>query len=320
MKLLSIAVLFLGMSQICFAGIYKLTFRRVAPVSDQKRCEAFSMETAKEFSRQSGAQVIDYGCEKDDYTARGWDAVITYQAEKPFSLTSTHRAASYSTALYANSDDCNQQLTAQKDLFVRTTGLDVLTAYCMLDLGSRRFETRIDALGTSEIKPDLASVTLWGTVADAKSIAASYQAAATAYGITVFEGGMNEGGFGKHLVVRYFASAPWGLTDYSEMKFDSADACEAAASTTQNFLQSADKPAVIFCENKTGGFATLHTTVFADILKPVAIFRVNALTQRYPTMSACQEAVRALPSIPGAFGGVCAGLAKEFRIHLFSRP
>ncbi len=320
-KLLSLAVLFLGASQICLAGVYKLTLRRVAPVSEQHRCETFVEETAKEFSRQSGAPVIDYGCEKDNYSARGWDAVITYQAEKPLAFTSTHSSSSYSAALYVSWDECHQRLSSQRDFFSKTTGLDVLTSYCMLDVGTRRFESRIEALGTSELKPEVAAVTLWGTVRDAKSIIANYQAAATAYGIIVFEGGMNGGGFGNHLVVRYYAPVPFLLADYSDMKFDSATACESAASTTKSILQSTSKPAVVFCETaKAGGSAALHVTVFDDVLNPFYIFKVNQLTKRHATMDACQQALRALPSLPEVFGGVCAGLKNEFRIHLFSRP
>jgi hypothetical protein len=192
----------------------------------------------------------------------------------------------------------------------------------MLDVAAKgRWETRVDGLGTSELKPDIAAVTLWGSVADFKPIAESYRNAAASYGMNVFEVGFDGAGFGNHLVIRFYSSTPYTLMDYSEMKFETESACESAATATRKALEPASKPVVTFCEeSKDGRSNTLHVTSFEATLEPVSVFKAVRLSNRYATLGACQKSLQDLPSVSGAFGAVCAGIANDFRIHLFSRP
>lgn len=320
MKFLSSAVLFLGLCNFAVAGVYELTFRRTAPVNDRKLCETFVEETAKTFAEQSGAKVIDFGCNEDDYSVRGLDAVITYEAPARLEITTTNKVSPYSGALYTSLPDCNKALENQEVLFTKVTHLPVLASYCQLEVGAgRRWETRVDGIGTSEMKPDNAAITIYGTITDFKSIAAAYYAAAPAYGITVSEVGMDGGGFGKHLVVRFYANAFYSLKDFSDMKFQDMSTCEAAAATTKKFLEGTDKPVVSFCEKVSGG-VTLHVTNFADTLKPVNVFKTLQLSKQYASIEACQSGLQSLPTVSDAYGVVCAGVAKNVRAFLFTRP
>lgn len=320
MNYFSSAVLFLGLCNFAVAGVYELTFRRAAAASDRKQCETFVEETAKTLASQSGAKIIDFGCNEDEFSVRALDAVITYEAPARLDITSTNSTSTYSGALYANLADCNDALEKQEVLFTKVTRLPVLTSYCMLDVGiGRRWETRIDGLGISEMKPENAAVTLWGKITDFKSIAADYSTAAPAYGITVSEVGMDGGGFGRHIVVRFYAKTYFSIKDYNDMKFDNISTCETAAATTKKFLEGTDKPVVSFCEQVSGG-ATLHVTNFADTLKPVNVFKAIQLSKQYASIADCHKGLTALPTVSDAYGVVCAGVGKNVRAFLFTRP
>ena len=235
-------------------------------------------------------------------------------------VTSTYQAASYSSALYRKLDECNQALKEQEALFTKHTNLPVLTSYCMLDISfSSNWETNIVGIGTSEVKPEVTGVLLWGALPNLKTVDESYRAAAPSYGIYISELGLGRGGVGQQLVIRYYGSTNYWVNDYNEMKFETSAACDSAASLTKKFMESADKPVVVFCEEYRNG-ATLHVTNFEDLLKPVRIFKAHRLSRQYPTYSECESGLQTLPTASGAFGAVCAGTAKDYRVHLFSRP
>jgi len=324
MKKFLSAILFVGVSQAAFAGIYDLTFRRVAHSSDPETCRTFTEKVVYELTQQSSAQVISSGCRADEYTTKGLDSVITYQATAPLAMTSTGTLSVYSSAFYSDLGKCNERLDLQKKLFTSATGLKPLTAYCALDVGSftKAWETRVDGIGETKVQPHAAAVSIWGSIIDGKSVLQNYLDAAQGYGITIFEVGMTRSGLGNHLVVRHYSTEPLSLHDYDDMKFENAAACANAASALRTSLQSADKPTVVFCEQDKQGVATLHATAFESLLKPVRVFKAQALATQFATLSLCEQGAKGI--LDGAhydiFGALCAGAGKGFRIHLFSRP
>ncbi len=323
MKQLITTCLLIGLSQATFAGVYDLEFQRVASYSDRENCQKFAERTARELASQSGVKIIDYGCQADEYSNKGLDAILTYQAPTRLKVTSNYVGLSvYSGAFYANYDECNKQLELQKELFNKATGLKPLAAYCMLDVSylTQFWKTRVDGLGETQSKPGIAGLTFWGMLPDEKLVIASYQAATGSYGVSFFEAGVSRDGLGKSLVVRYYSKEPYSLDDYA-MAYEKLSDCTLASSMVKTILQSTDKQAVIFCEKDLhSDRATLHASTFVETLKPTKLFHAKALTEQFTTLSACQQSSKNIEASSDIFGAICAGADNDFRIHLFSRP
>ena len=317
------AILFLGAAQTAFGGVYDVKFRRVAPSSDAAACRSFTEKTVNELVRQTGARVISSGCQVDDYTLRAYDSIITYQAPAALAFTSTSTISVYSGTFFTSLETCNARLERQRELFTQATGLPALTAYCSLGISSpSSWETRVDGIGKSEIRPYAAGTTIWGSLVDAKAVLEDLLAVGKSYDISIFEVGISSNGMGHQIVVRHYAKEPMSFRDYDEMKYDTVPACATAAVSVKAGLQSAAKPVVIFCEKDGSGKATLHATSFVDTLKPVGVFKAQVLTTAYPTSGECEQAAANI--VDGTpediFGAYCAGASGNFRIHLFSRP
>ena len=317
-------MLLVGTSQTSFAGVYDLNFRRLTTVTDPGTCRDFAEETARELTAQTGARVIDAGCIADSYTLRGLDAVITYESPARLAMTTTSSAGrTFSAAFYANKSDCIQQLDRQKELFTAATGLTPLAAYCALDVAQAAiWSTRVDAIGQSEMKPEAAAITLWGTLINQNDVFANFLAAADAYDLTLFESGVSLDGLSRKLVLRFYATAPHSFEVYNEMKFQSMEACYSAGQKVDTMLKSAAKPVVSFCVRDGGSSnITLFVAALVKTLEPTSVFKSRALATTYSSLAPCETAVASIPhDSETIFGAVCAGSSNAYRVHLFSRP
>jgi len=331
MKHLIATALFLGLSQTSFAGIYDLTFGRVSSVNDRAACQAFVDAAAADLTRQSGVRIIDQGCRQDEFTVKGWDAVINYQAPARLAITSTYTSVLYSAAFYDSRNECDEHIAQQRELFTAATGLQPLVAYCMLDLGlNQNWQTRVDGLGEAQVAADDVAAIFWGTLVDPEAVLASYRSAAEGYGLKVFEVGVSSVSYEMQIVLRVFTSEPYSIEDYYSMKYESVEACSAAADAVRGVLQSAPQPVVAFCEHESLPApmrrqsdpipSTLHVTAFVKTLEPVSVFEARDLTNEFATLAACQQAAQGIEVGSGVFGAVCAGAGGKFRIHLFTQP
>jgi hypothetical protein len=325
MKHLITAILFVGASQTSFAGIYDLKFPRVASLEERESCEVFLEQTAIELVRQSGVTIIDSGCQEDEFTTKGMDAVITYQAPSRLNVTSTYTPLrTYSAGLYTNIDECTSQLALQRDLFIAATGLQPLASYCMLDIAiTKTWATRVDGLGRSAVFPDSVALAIWGLVVDKDAVLAKYQAAADAYGISIFEAGVSHEMGGK-LILRFYSTEHFLIDDYNVMKYEDEEACSNAVLSVESVLRRADKPVIVFCVKDidiVSRGVSLHATTLVNSPDPVRSFEGRELTGRFVTLAACEQAAAGIDTHSDEiFGAVCAGFNDDYRIHLFTTP
>lgn len=324
MKTLITAMLIVGASQTSVAGVYDITLRRVSISTDLGSCQGFAEETARELTTQTGARVIDAGCKYDSYTFNGLDAVITYESPNRLLVTTTSTAGrTFSAAFFANKAECIEQLERQKELFTNATGLTPLAAYCMLDVThSALWSTRVDAIGQSDMKPEAAAITLWGTIANKEEVFANFDAAAGAYDLLMHESGISSDGLSQQLVIRFYATTPHNFEVYNDMKFQTMETCYLSAEKVDTILKTAAKPVVSFCVRDGGSSSyTLFVAALVKTLEPTSVFSSRALPTTYSSLAPCETAVANIPNDDGTiFGAVCAGSRNSYQVHLFSRP
>ena len=315
---LGAALFFSGLAQ---ADIYDMTFRRVTR-TDLAACQVIADGIADQLKAQASVTVIDSGCREGDLTLDGLEAVITYEAPARITLTSTYTYPFHSMSFYANVADCQAQLETQKSLFTTATGLQPLYAYCMFDGGlDHRWMTRVEAIGTSEIKPYSDSINIDGQIDDSQKLLADLKVSAAARDISIFESGVVRGGIAYEYVVRYYASKNYRLDDNRDLSFATLASCSQTASEVRQFLASASQPVTIFCESSRSGQVIMHASVFVDIEQSNDVFKVRKLTGVYPNIAACNGAAQQISTDSAdIFGAVCSGRGQSFSVHLFTTP
>ena len=128
-----------------FAGIHELKLSPPGTGADDGSCLQQTTEISREFSRQTGASIVEAACESDDVYRNV--AVIRYAAPEPIhTYDSNESFTTYFAPTYESAEACAAGLAAELPIFRRHTTLEPFAAYCY-SIGSSHFDGLLDATG-----------------------------------------------------------------------------------------------------------------------------------------------------------------------------
>ena len=136
-----------------FAGVTGIHEMKLSPPgtgADDGSCLQQTTEISQEFSRLTGASIVEVACETDDLHRNV--AIIRYAAPEPIqAYDSNEPLTAYFAPIYTSAEACAAGLAAELPIFRRHTNLEPFAAYCQ-GIGSSNFDGILDPTGPTSTK------------------------------------------------------------------------------------------------------------------------------------------------------------------------
>lgn len=128
-------------------GIHEIKLSPPGTSADDGSCLQQTIEISREFSRLTGASIVEVACETDDLYRNV--ASIRYAASGPIhTYDSNEPLTTYFEPTYKSAEACAAGLAAELPIFIRHTALEPFAAYCY-SAGLSHFDGLLDATGTT---------------------------------------------------------------------------------------------------------------------------------------------------------------------------
>ena len=124
--------------------------------ADELTCRQDAAAIARRFAAATGFVVLTAGCERPFSWKQ--DIVILYQSDAPARLVTTYLRTASHQGTYSSKESCEADLSSEKSLFTKKTGLSVVTDFCFPESSSSqdnefRFVAKIDGFGVPAMQP-----------------------------------------------------------------------------------------------------------------------------------------------------------------------
>ncbi len=133
------------------AEIYEMQIRNMEVAGGADHCQEILSQGAASFAAASGATLLGSECQSD-FLGRT-NGRIVYSSAERITPWSTHRFVSSGVGFFTQEDACQASLTSEIELVRGMTGLVPFLAFCyrLPEVGSPRYSTRIEAVGSSSV-------------------------------------------------------------------------------------------------------------------------------------------------------------------------
>lgn len=273
------------------ANVY--TYRIKSFQKTTPSCAVAAQAIGKRFASATGHAVLAAAC---DHTV-AWlqDVVIQYQATSEARLITTLSDFTSSQGTYATAADCEANLSSEKALFEKATGLAAVVAFCFRENSISAnakfpFVARIDGFGTPVKSPFVFSGSILEIPEFSRDVLEQRLALAIRSMPTVENPRLRVdlAGVMPYVVVKYYSTRRRSLTLESTAGFESMDACRSRAGTIDAILSNlgVDK-LTSFCAGKRFNSAA-HYYAFGLTIGP---FTKERIPGTYETRTECEIAL-----------------------------
>jgi hypothetical protein len=296
------------------AGVYTYEVRSIDTDLGEESCRAMISDAAAKFQAGAGVSLISSGCEKDGVLG-SLTGTIAYSATErvmPWSTMSTTYGEEID--FYVSRQQCEDALVIEVEFFNKLTNLTPFISFChkTSEIGPPRYRTRIDALGSTDIRRYESSAVTYYPLQDANAAVTTLHQQATDLNlrpVAWYQGPVRSL---RGLSVAYYAVAnesPFRLLSKSLRYYSTLQDCEAARTSFEQ-TKITEWVGVTACSvaHPTVGFQ-LNILFWDRSLGADLILRSTLLPGSHTSLAECRTAATELSSRLAQSGEKVVGIA-----------
>jgi hypothetical protein len=298
-------------SQAAFAGSFTHRLSYFGQLSTIEACRSEMVEVAQKFSAAAGVEVLGADCVKSEYYSGGIDGEILYIAPNRVVVTNSDaRDRMQFDGYYASISACQSGIQREDPIFRQQTSLTPYVAYCYRasSIGPAVYRSRIEAVGTSEIKKFSTYSDYFDAPLNAELLLQTSRQIAENIGLVLVESAMDRDNSGWHIAMDYYASEKYYIHADEKLNFQTDAECLSAASDAQQSWTLQALPIIFSC-TKSGRFFGLNHIWFTKQLFSESDFTTKILPIAYGSIDQCIEQKAAVIEKLTSAGSNIAGSA-----------